>query len=109
MRFVALLAGLDAAAAHGMIISPKSRNANDAAHLGAGACNTYIDYNPPYKNTSVGFRETGSGQPCLWFSQVRSLPPPPERTAPPRRPPPRPTSRSRVAHPDFGSLAGRSR
>lgn len=77
MRFVALLAGLDAAAAHGMIISPKSRNANDAAHLGAGACNTYIDYNPPYKNTSVGFRETGSGQPCLWFSQVRSLPPPP--------------------------------
>lgn len=78
MRGVALLATVDVALGHGMIISPKSRNANDAAHLGAGACNAYIDYNPPYTNKSVGFRETGSGQPCLWFSQVRQpLPPAP--------------------------------
>lgn len=52
-----------------MIISPKSRNANDAAVIGAGSCNAYVDYNPPYTNKSVGYRETGNGQPCLWFSQ----------------------------------------
>jgi hypothetical protein len=65
----ALLALAVGAAGHGMIIFPKSRNANDAARLGAGACNNYIDYNPPFTNKSVGYRETGSGQPCLWFSQ----------------------------------------
>ena len=130
-----------------MIISPKSRNANDAAKLGAGMCNScapprpppadnkrrhdvtamapahcrerppflarrarsafscysvtacsgsgcrgpermphahnaeppptpmirprrYVDYNPPYTNTSVAERVGGSGQPCLWCVHV---------------------------------------
>eukprot|EP01050_Picozoa_sp_SAG11_P006938 SAG11_NODE_561_length_8524_cov_17.539466_1_plen_172_part_00 len=71
LRASALVALVAGAAGHGMIISPKSRNANDAALLGATACNNYVDYklNPPYTNKSVGYRETGSGQPCLWFSQ----------------------------------------
>ena len=69
LRCTLALASAVGVAAHGMIIHPKSRNANDAAHIGAGPCNAYVDYNPPYTNVSVGFRETGSGQPCLWFSQ----------------------------------------
>ena len=69
LRCTLALASAVGVAALGMIIHPKSRNANDAAHIGAGPCNAYVDYNPPYTNVSVGFRETGSGQPCLWFSQ----------------------------------------
>ncbi len=72
LRCSLVLASAVAASAHGMIIYPKSRNANDAAHIGAGPCNAYVDYNPPYSNVSVGYRATGSGQPCLWFSQGMS-------------------------------------
>jgi len=69
MRLTVILACAASVTGHGMIISPKSRNANDAAKLGAGMCNSYVDYNPPYTNTSVAERVGGSGQPCLWFSQ----------------------------------------
>ena len=65
MRSVALLGMVGAASAHGGMVSPMPRNSADRDIIGQDSCNM------PYTNETVGFREGGAGQPCLWFSRKR--------------------------------------